>query len=150
MVLLVVLLIVELIIAIPRFPSVLFLYAHVPITYQLSPFPLSHLPPLATMFLELWKRKQSVIQWQWDLENYEEEEELRPEYEEKVTTTRINPVTNKPEPYMPLMDKISRYVASYSVILVMVNIVTFFRVFYIERRTYRIRLYWNSLKSTRR
>lgn len=73
----------------------------------------------ATMFLELWKRKQSVIQWQWDLENYEEEEELRPEYEEKVTTTRINPVTNKPEPYMPLMDKISRYVASYSVILVM-------------------------------
>ncbi|XP_042885220.1 anoctamin-4-like isoform X2 [Penaeus japonicus] len=73
----------------------------------------------ATMFLELWKRKQSVIQWQWDLENYEEEEELRPEYEEKVTTTRINPVTNKPEPYMPLTDKLSRYVASYSVILVM-------------------------------
>ncbi|KAK4289630.1 hypothetical protein Pmani_037410, partial [Petrolisthes manimaculis] len=73
----------------------------------------------ATMFLELWKRKQAVIQWQWDLENYEEEEELRPEFEEKVTTTRINPVTNKPEPYLPLWSRVSRLVASGSVVLLM-------------------------------
>lgn len=71
------------------------------------------------MFLELWKRKQAVIQWQLDLENYEEEE-LRPEFEEKVTTTRINPVTNKPEPYLPLWSQITRLVATHSIVLLMV------------------------------
>lgn len=74
------------------------------------------------MFLELWKRKQAVIQWQWDLENYEEEEELRPEFEEKVTTTRINPVTNKPEPYLPLWSQITRLVATHSIVLLMVRV----------------------------
>nr|XP_053626544.1 anoctamin-4-like [Cherax quadricarinatus] len=77
----------------------------------------------ATMFLELWKRKQAVIQWQWDLEGYEEEEELRPEYEEKVTTTRLNPVTNKPEPYLPLWNQITRLVAANSVVILMLCIV---------------------------
>ncbi|XP_069950373.1 anoctamin-4-like isoform X2 [Cherax quadricarinatus] len=75
------------------------------------------------MFLELWKRKQAVIQWQWDLEGYEEEEELRPEYEEKVTTTRLNPVTNKPEPYLPLWNQITRLVAANSVVILMLCIV---------------------------
>ncbi|XP_071550215.1 anoctamin-5 isoform X3 [Panulirus ornatus] len=77
----------------------------------------------ATMFLELWKRKQAVIQWQWDLENYEEEEELRPEFEEKVTTTRINPVTNKPEPYLPIMSQITRLVAANSLVILMLFVV---------------------------
>ncbi|KAK8378725.1 hypothetical protein O3P69_009442 [Scylla paramamosain] len=77
----------------------------------------------ATMFLELWKRKQAVIQWQWDLENYEEEEELRPEFEEKVTTTRINPVTNKPEPYLPLWSQITRLVATHSIVIMMLLVV---------------------------
>ncbi|XP_042204998.1 anoctamin-4-like isoform X1 [Homarus americanus] len=77
----------------------------------------------ATMFLELWKRKQAVIQWQWDLDNYEEEEELRPEFEEKVTTTRINPVTNKPEPYLPLLNQITRLVAANSLVLLMLFVV---------------------------
>lgn len=73
------------------------------------------------MFLELWKRKQAVIQWQWDLDNYEEEEELRPEFEEKVTTTRINPVTNKPEPYLPIWNQITRLVAANSLVILMVS-----------------------------
>lgn len=73
------------------------------------------------MFLELWKRKQAVIQWQWDLDNYEEEEELRPEFEETVNTTRINPVTNKPEPYLPMWSKISRMIAANGLVLFMVS-----------------------------
>ncbi|XP_045615890.1 anoctamin-4 isoform X2 [Procambarus clarkii] len=77
----------------------------------------------ATMFLELWKRKQAVIQWQWDMDGYEEEEELRPEYEEKVTTTRINPVTNKPEPYLPLWSQITRLVAANSLVLLLLFVV---------------------------
>ncbi|XP_068222523.1 anoctamin-5-like isoform X2 [Palaemon carinicauda] len=77
----------------------------------------------ATMFLELWKRKQSVIQWQWDLENYEEEEEFRPQFHEKVTSTRINPVTKKSEPYLPPWKKISRVIASGSLVLLMLFVV---------------------------
>ena len=73
------------------------------------------------MFLELWKRRQSVLQWQWDLENYEDEEEVRPEFQESVKTTRINPVTKKEEPYMPISSKLSRYIAANSIVLLMVR-----------------------------
>lgn len=56
---------------------------------------------LATTFLELWKRKQSVLVWEWDLQGTENEEEPRPEFETSVKTFRINPVTREKEPYMP-------------------------------------------------
>lgn len=32
----------------------------------------------ATTFLELWKRKQNVLVWEWDLQDTEEDEESRP------------------------------------------------------------------------
>ena len=28
----------------------------------------------------MWKRKQAVIAWEWDLESFEEEEQPMPEY----------------------------------------------------------------------
>lgn len=55
----------------------------------------------ATMFLELWKRKQSIIAWEWDLAGSEHDEEPRPEFETSVKTYRINPVTREKEAYMP-------------------------------------------------
>ena len=36
------------------------------------------------MFLEFWKRRQAVIAWEWDLSNYEDEEDSRPEFEVQV------------------------------------------------------------------
>ena len=43
----------------------------------------------ATTFLELWKRRQAILQWEWDLLSEEEEEdEIRPEYEQGVKTLR--------------------------------------------------------------
>ena len=51
----------------------------------------SNLPNIsisAIVFLELWKRKQAVIAWEWDLTKFEEDEPLRPQYEAKVKTTR--------------------------------------------------------------
>ena len=39
------------------------------------------------MFLEFWKRRQAVIAWEWDLSNYEDEEDARPEFEVKVRDT---------------------------------------------------------------
>ena len=73
------------------------------------------------MFLELWKRRQSVLQWQWDLENYEEEEEVRPEFQARVKTTRVNPVTKKIEPYIPLYNRITRRVTINGLVLCMVS-----------------------------
>lgn len=72
------------------------------------------------MFLELWKRQQVVIQWQWDMESYDDDEELRPQYEETVTEVKINPVTKKKEPYLPLWNKMGRCVAANSIVCLMV------------------------------
>ncbi len=46
-------------------------------------------PFAATTFLSLWKRRQAILQWEWDLRAEEEEDdEVRPEYETGVKTTR--------------------------------------------------------------
>lgn len=55
----------------------------------------------ATTFLELWKRKQSIIVWEWDLHNVENDEEPRPEFETSVKTFRTNPVTREKEAFIP-------------------------------------------------
>ncbi|CAG0886852.1 unnamed protein product [Darwinula stevensoni] len=78
----------------------------------------------ATMYLELWKRKQSIIAWEWDLDGFEEEEDARPEFEAKVSqdfpfflirrsvplakSTRLNPVTMQYEPYLTRLEKLLR------------------------------------------
>lgn len=74
----------------------------------------------ATTFLEMWKRKQSVIVWEWDLQNIESDEENRPEFEASIKTFRTNPVTREKEPYMPTWSRAVRYVASGSAVLFMV------------------------------
>lgn len=76
----------------------------------------------ATTFLELWKRKQSVLVWEWDLQNIENEEDMRPEFETTVKTFRINPVTREKEPYMPTWTRAVRFVATSSAVLFMVCI----------------------------
>uniref|UniRef100_A0A182MJA7 Anoctamin n=1 Tax=Anopheles culicifacies TaxID=139723 RepID=A0A182MJA7_9DIPT len=74
----------------------------------------------ATTFLELWKRKQSVLVWEWDLQNIENEEDMRPEFETTVKTFRINPVTREKEPYMPTWTRAVRFVATSSAVLFMI------------------------------
>lgn len=49
-----------------------------------------------TLFLEFWKRRQARLEYEWDLVDFEEEQQqlqLRPEYEIKCTSRRVNPVT---------------------------------------------------------
>ncbi|XP_075217812.1 anoctamin-4-like [Lycorma delicatula] len=77
----------------------------------------------ATMFLELWKRKQAVIAWEWDLQNVEEDEEPRPEFEASVKTYRTNPVTQEKEPYVPTWNKALRMFATGSMVFFMIFIV---------------------------
>lgn len=80
----------------------------------------------ATTFLELWKRKQSVIIWEWDLQNIDSDEENRPEFEASVKTFRTNPVTREKEPYMPTWSRAVRYIAAGSAVLFMVIFAWFF------------------------
>ena len=58
--------------------------------------------------MELWKRRQAVLAWEWDLEMDDQEEQTRPEFEAEVQTRRINPVTKFPEPYIPGWNKFGR------------------------------------------
>ncbi|XP_066493211.1 anoctamin-5 isoform X2 [Tiliqua scincoides] len=53
-----------------------------------------------TLFLEFWKRRQARLEYEWDLVDFEEEQQLlqlRPEYEAKCTKKRKNPVTQEVE-----------------------------------------------------
>ncbi|OAD62918.1 Anoctamin-4, partial [Eufriesea mexicana] len=77
----------------------------------------------ATTFLELWKRRQAVIIWEWDLQNVESDEEPRPEFETTVKTFRINPVTREREPYLPVWSKALRACATGSMVFFMICVV---------------------------
>ncbi|XP_046890462.1 anoctamin-5 isoform X3 [Hypomesus transpacificus] len=53
-----------------------------------------------TLFLEFWKRRQARLEYEWDLVDFEEEQQklqLRPEYETKCTSRRMNRVTQEME-----------------------------------------------------
>ncbi|XP_061435132.1 anoctamin-6-like isoform X4 [Lethenteron reissneri] len=51
-----------------------------------------------TLFLEMWKRYQATLDYEWDLVATEEDEEqLRPEYEAKCTRRKYNPITQATE-----------------------------------------------------
>ncbi|KAK6625541.1 hypothetical protein RUM43_005840 [Polyplax serrata] len=77
----------------------------------------------ATMYLELWKRQQSIIVWEWDLQLVEEDEEPRPEFETSVKTFRINPVTREKEPYLPVWSKALRFLATGATVMCMIFVV---------------------------
>ncbi|CAF4888233.1 unnamed protein product [Pieris macdunnoughi] len=77
----------------------------------------------ATTFLELWKRKQSVLRWEWDLGGVDQDEDIRPEFETSVKTFRTNPVTREKEPFLAPWQKTMRYVATSSAVLFMITVV---------------------------
>ncbi|KAF4518589.1 hypothetical protein B566_EDAN012417 [Ephemera danica] len=76
----------------------------------------------ATSFLELWKRQQAVIAWEWDLQHVEDEQDPRPEFEASVKTFRTNPVTGRREPFLPAWSKAVRMLATGSMVLFMAKI----------------------------
>ncbi|XP_047451972.1 anoctamin-5 isoform X3 [Mugil cephalus] len=53
-----------------------------------------------TLFLEFWKRRQARLEYDWDLVDFEEEQQqlqLRPEYETKCRNRKLNRITQEPE-----------------------------------------------------
>jgi anoctamin-4 len=75
----------------------------------------------ATSFLELWKRQQAVIAWEWDLQHVDDEQDPRPEFEASVKTFRTNPVTGRREPFLPTWSKAVRIMATGSMVLFMAS-----------------------------
>ncbi|XP_031438519.1 anoctamin-4 [Clupea harengus] len=79
----------------------------------------------ATVFLEFWKRRRAVLAYDWDLVDWEEDEEdIRPQFEAKYSKKeRMNPISGKPEPYQAFTDKYSRLIVSASGIFFMILVV---------------------------
>ncbi|XP_008410276.1 anoctamin-5 isoform X3 [Poecilia reticulata] len=64
-----------------------------------------------TLFLEFWKRRQARLEYEWDLVDFEEEQQqlqLRPEYETRCTKSKENPITKEQE---GILDKTATYLA---------------------------------------
>ncbi|KAK8776178.1 hypothetical protein V5799_030477 [Amblyomma americanum] len=78
----------------------------------------------ATIFIELWKRRQCVLGWEWNLADIDSlTDVVNPEYEAKATVYKLNPVTMRYEPYVPLWEKIIRISGANSVVLFMLCLV---------------------------
>nr|CAB3221917.1 anoctamin-5 [Phallusia mammillata] len=78
----------------------------------------------ATMFLELWKRKQFRLAYDWDLVDYDEDRDLiRPEFEAQVTRERLNPITGQREPYLSAKDRYTRACLSITTVFFWVLVV---------------------------
>ncbi|KAJ7344562.1 hypothetical protein JRQ81_000512 [Phrynocephalus forsythii] len=79
-----------------------------------------------TLFLEFWKRRQARLEYEWDLVDFEEEQQqlqLRPEYEAKCTQKRKNPITQELEPYMPLTSQALRFCISGTTVLFWISLI---------------------------
>ncbi|CAF0799103.1 unnamed protein product [Brachionus calyciflorus] len=76
------------------------------------------------LFTEFWKRRQAILQFEWDVIDFEKKNEpLRPEFESKVTQTRQNYITGEEELYVPTRTKLYRYTISFSTLLLMMCLV---------------------------
>ncbi|KAM4619256.1 anoctamin-5 [Polymixia lowei] len=79
-----------------------------------------------TLFLEFWKRRQARLAYEWDLVDFEEEQQqlqLRPEYESKCTNRRLNRVTQEMEPYLPITSKCARTCLSGATVVLWISLI---------------------------
>ncbi|XP_043307343.1 anoctamin-5 isoform X2 [Cervus elaphus] len=68
-----------------------------------------------TLFLEFWKQRQARLEYEWDLVDFEEEQQqlqLRPEFEAMCKKRKLNTVTQEMEPYLPLYSRLPWYILS--------------------------------------
>lgn len=77
----------------------------------------------ALIFLEFWKREQAALQFLWDVGDYEADEKYRPGYEKNAKHFKINPITEKKEPYIPWYDKFARLFTSASLVFFLMALV---------------------------
>uniref|UniRef100_A0A673CFY9 Anoctamin n=1 Tax=Sphaeramia orbicularis TaxID=375764 RepID=A0A673CFY9_9TELE len=76
-----------------------------------------------TLFLEFWKRRQARLEYEWDLVDFEEEQQqlqLRPEYETKCTNRKLNRIT---QPYLPITSKCARTCLSGATVIFWISLI---------------------------
>ena len=74
-----------------------------------------------TIFLEVWKRKNHTLAYEWDVENFENTEPDRPEF--YGTKQRPDPVIPDELQWIyPVWLKIAKYALSVLVLLLMVSV----------------------------
>uniref|UniRef100_A0A673CHP6 Anoctamin n=1 Tax=Sphaeramia orbicularis TaxID=375764 RepID=A0A673CHP6_9TELE len=79
-----------------------------------------------TLFLEFWKRRQARLEYEWDLVDFEEEQQqlqLRPEYETKCTNRKLNRITQEMEPYLPITSKCARTCLSGATVIFWISLI---------------------------
>uniref|UniRef100_A0A3B4A541 Anoctamin n=1 Tax=Periophthalmus magnuspinnatus TaxID=409849 RepID=A0A3B4A541_9GOBI len=79
-----------------------------------------------TLFLEFWKRRQARLEYEWDLVDFEEEQQqlqTRPEFEIQCTGRRLNKITQEMEPYLPLTTKCARFCLSGATVLFWMSLI---------------------------
>uniref|UniRef100_A0A8C5AVX7 Anoctamin n=1 Tax=Gadus morhua TaxID=8049 RepID=A0A8C5AVX7_GADMO len=79
-----------------------------------------------TLFLEFWKRRQARLEYEWDLVDFEEQQQqlqMRPEFEMKCTRKRMNPITKESEPYLPMSSKLARFCISGTTVLFWMSLI---------------------------
>eukprot|EP00069_Balaena_mysticetus_P017979 bmy_11042T0 len=79
-----------------------------------------------TLFLEFWKQRQARLEYEWDLVDFEEEQQqlqLRPEFEAMCTHRKLNAVTKEMEPYLPLCSRIPWYFLSGATVTLWMSLV---------------------------
>ncbi|XP_032378991.1 anoctamin-5 isoform X2 [Etheostoma spectabile] len=79
-----------------------------------------------TLFLEFWKRRQARLEYEWDLFDFEEEQQqlqLRPEYEAMCTNRKLNRITQEMEPYLPVTSKCARSCLSGATVLLWLSLI---------------------------
>ncbi|XP_032894555.1 anoctamin-5 isoform X3 [Amblyraja radiata] len=101
-----------------------------------------------TLFLELWKRRQAKLEYEWDLVDFEEEQQqlqIRPEYEANCSHHKKNPVTQELEPYIPISNQAFRFVLSGATVLFWIFLIL---ICIIAVIVYRLSMYASFAKIT--
>uniref|UniRef100_A0A665WRY5 Anoctamin n=1 Tax=Echeneis naucrates TaxID=173247 RepID=A0A665WRY5_ECHNA len=79
-----------------------------------------------TLFLEFWKRRQARLEYEWDLVDFEEEQQqlqIRPEFEIRCTNRRLNKITQEMEPYLPITSKCARFCLSSATVVFWISLI---------------------------
>ncbi|XP_075255533.1 anoctamin-7-like isoform X2 [Convolutriloba macropyga] len=75
----------------------------------------------ATVFLELWKRRNASLKYEWDVNSFEDLEPDRPQF--KGDTDAMDPFTGQMVKVFPFSRKIPRLIGSFVTLLFMVCVV---------------------------
>ncbi|XP_069029878.1 anoctamin-5b isoform X2 [Embiotoca jacksoni] len=79
-----------------------------------------------TLFLEFWKRRQARLEYEWDLVDFEEEQQqlqIRPEFEIRCNNRRLNKITQEMEPFLPVTSKCARFCLSGAAVLFWISLI---------------------------